>query len=140
MKQTSLSEKQLKELQAIIAREPGLKKQGKVGTFLDLWLVCEVLAKKLILYHKQLAELPIHWDYRQVRAALNSFTLSYDSQKVKPVFLSGNKGKRGSKTARQLRNGYIHSLSANDRKEIEDRYGELVSLLRYWKKRLSSPT
>jgi hypothetical protein len=48
--QTGLSDNQIKELQAIVALEPGLKKQGKIGAFLDLWLVCEVLAKKFIFY------------------------------------------------------------------------------------------
>jgi hypothetical protein len=138
MKHAVLSEKQYKELKLIPALQPGFNKQGDVGVFFDLWLVCEVLAKKYIMYHKQLEKPPIRWQYPELTAALNAFSVSYASEKVKPVFKSGNDGKRGGKTARQLRNGYIHSLSVNDRKEIETRNGELVSLLNYWKNKLSA--
>jgi len=136
MKKT-LSDKQLKELKEIEALEPGFKKQGKVGAFIDLWVVCEVLAKKYIMYHKQLSELPISWTYPQLTAALNNFSVSFDTKFLKPTFQSGNKGKRGSKSARQIRNGFIHTLSINDKKEIEVRYGELSGNLAYWKNKLS---
>jgi len=138
MKKIILSDKQLKELKEIPALEPGFKEQGEVGVFIDLWVVCEVLSKKYIMYHKQLSELPINWTYPQLIAALNSFSVSFDDKYMKPAFKSGNKGKRGSKSARQLRNGYIHTLSANDREEIETRHGDLVSNLRYWKNKLSN--
>lgn len=140
MKKSSLSDNQIKELKAILTLDPGFTKQGKVGTFIDLWLVCEVLAKKYIMYHKQLSESPYTWKYTQLTAALKSFSVPYDSEKVIPAFKSGHNGRRGSKTARQLRNGFLHTLSANDRKEIEARNGELATLLRYWKKKLSNST
>ena len=59
---------------------------------------------------------------------------------MKPAFQAGNKGKRVKKSARQLRNAYIHTLSANDREEIENRHEDLVANLRYWKNKLSNAT
>ena len=140
MKQAVLSDKQIKELKDIATLAPGFNKQGKLGTFFDLWLVCEVLAKKHIMYHKQLSELPVNWSYTQLTAALKNFSVPYDVVNVKPTFQSGHKGKRGSKTARQLRNGFIHTLSTNDRKEIENQHGELVANLTSWKKVLGNAT
>lgn len=140
MKKTDLSDKQLKELKEITNHAPGFNKQGKVGSFFDLWLVCEVLAKKYIMYHKQDTELPVNWSYTQLTAALKNFSVPYVDVNVEPTFKSGHKGKRGSKTARQLRNSFIHSLSVNDRKEIESRHKELIANLTYWKKVLSNAT
>ena len=128
---------QKKKLQKIVAMQPGFNKKGKVGAFFDLWLICEVLAKKHIMYHKKLQNPPTTWRYTELTAALDSFMISFDKEKVKPAFEGGNKGKRGRKTARQLRNGYIHTLSSNDRKEIELRFDYLERLLTYWKEKLS---
>jgi hypothetical protein len=45
--------------------------------------------------------------------------------------LSGE-GKRGAKTCRQLRNGYLHSLSKKDKEEINSRFGELKGYMEKW--------
>ena len=136
----TLSEKQKKEILNITELDPGLKCQGKVGLFLDNWLICEVLAKRLIMYHKQKKETPNRWNYTQVSSALKYFGIDYDDQKVEPAFKGGSKGKRGNKSARQLRNGYLHSLSENDKTEIETRSKELNVLLTYWQNTLGSLT
>ncbi len=136
----TLSVKQKKELLNIAKLEPGFKCQGKVGLFLDNWLICEVLANRLIMYHKPGKEPLIQWQYTQVISALKNFGIVYDDQKVEPVFKGGRKGKRGNKSARQLRNGYLHLLSENDKSEIESRSKELNDLLTYWRTTLGKST
>lgn len=64
------------------------------------------------------------------------FGISYCESKVKIVFHSDKKAKRGSKPARVLRNGYLHTLSGAVREEIESRTSELLDILNYWKKAL----
>lgn len=128
-----LTTQQLKALQLVAESDPGFKAQGKLGEFLDSWLVCEVLTKKLIMYHKDTKELPTTWQYTQLTAALNEFGYSYDKNRVKAAFKSNNKAKRGNKPARVLRNNFIHTLSGDDRDEIESRSEDLLNLLSYWK-------
>lgn len=133
MKYIRLSQNQQRSLQRTVALTPGFRAQGTLGTFLDEWLVCEVLAKKLIVFHKGLSDLPFNWSYTQLKAALDAFGYDYDTDKMKPAFHSDRDAKRWSKPARVLRNGYIHTLSPQDRKEIEMRNSDLLELLRYWK-------
>jgi hypothetical protein len=128
-----LTTQQFKALQHVAKSDPGFKAQGKLGEFLDSWLVCEVLAKKLIMYSKDANELPIKWQYTQLTAALNEFGYSYDKNRVKAAFKSDHKAKRGCRPARVLRNNFIHTLSGDDRDEIESRSKDLLELLSYWK-------
>lgn len=127
-----LTTQQLKVLQHVVDSDPGFKAQGDLGAFLDSWLVCEVLAKKLIMYHKDADQLPSKWQYTELTAALKGFGYSYDKNRVKAAFKSGEE-KRSNRSARALRNSFIHSLSKKDRLEIEDRNKELLELLSYWK-------
>lgn len=133
MNSKALTPQQLKALQLVVDSDPGFKAQGKLGEFLDSWLICEVLAKKLIMYHKDAKELPTKWQYTQLTAALNEFGYSYDKNQVEAAFRSNNNAKRGNKSARVLRNNFIHTLSGDDRNEIESRSKELLELLLYWK-------
>jgi hypothetical protein len=140
MNENQLTEHQCKALREIIGSEPGFKVQGIIGEFMDLWLVCEVLVKKLIMYHTGLNELPFSWQYTQIAPALKHFGISYQEDNIKPVFSGDKKAKRGEKSARTLRNGYIHTLSRSDRSEIEERKEELVPLLTYWKSTVENAT
>jgi len=128
-----LTTQQLKALQHVAESDPGFKAQGKLGEFLDSWLVCEVLAKKLIMYSKNASELPTKWSYPQLTAALNEFGYSYDKNRVSAAFKSDRNAKRGYRPARALRNSFIHTLSGDDRNEIESRSKDLLELLSYWK-------
>lgn len=133
MRSKTLTPKQLKTLQLVADSDPGFKVQGKLGEFLDSWLVCEVLAKKLFMYHKNANKLPTTWQHTQLTTALDGFGYSYDKNRVEAAFKSNNKAQRGDKPARALRNSFIHSLSEKDRQEIENRSKELLDLLSYWK-------
>ncbi|WP_445397938.1 hypothetical protein [Zobellella sp. An-6] len=131
LKTVSLTKQQLKALADIANCSPGFKAQGVLGDFLDLWLVCEVLAKKLITYHKNLSDIPFRWSYTQLEASFKHLGISYCESKVKTMFHSDKKAKRGSKPARVLKNGYLHTLSDADREEIESRASELLEILNY---------
>lgn len=50
---------------------------------------------------------------------------------VNKIF-KGDRGLRGQKSCRQLRNGYLHSLSNDDKLEIETRYTELEDYMKDW--------
>ncbi len=140
MNDSLLNENQRKALREIIDSEPGFKAQGVIGEFLDLWLVCEVLVKKLIMYQKSESELPMNWQWTQVGPALRNFGIMYEDEKVKPAFSGDRKAKRGEKSARVLRNGYLHTLSKSDTSEIERRKKELLLLLEYWKQAIGNAT
>jgi len=131
-----LSTQQRREIVKLGSQLPGFSCQGSTGSFLDRWLVCEMLAKKLIMYHKKLGELPTnYWTYEQVGAATKYFGLKIEANLNKSIFKGGH-GKRGKNTPRQLRNGYLHSLSSADNQEILQRISELKKLLDKWRKKV----
>lgn len=130
-----LSPQQKNEILKIGSSLPGFSCQGAVGSFLDNWLACEILAKKLIVYHKKLNDMPSYWSYEQVSAATKYFCFQIDPILNKAIFKGGH-GKRGSLTPRQLRNAYLHSMSAPDIDEIESRISELTSMLSGWRNKI----
>ena len=108
-----------KELKAVQALDPGFSCQGLVGKFIGIYIQSEVFAKKLQHYYRTDTnksgkdELKIN----VLKAALKHFNLSFPENDIEILF-KGGAGKRGSKSARQLRNGYLHTLSPDDKKEI----------------------
>ncbi len=108
-----------KELKAVYMLDPGFSCEGLVGEFFGLYFRSEVYAKKLQHYYRVDTsksgkdELNI----KTLKAALKHFKLIMSETDLKCLFRGGT-GKRGSKSARQLRNGYLHDLSPEDRKEI----------------------
>jgi hypothetical protein len=70
--------------------------------------------------------------------ALEHFGLPLDQDILLSIF-KGAEGKRGSKSARQLRNGYLHQLSEPDKLEIIDKHSLLVKeMKRFLKKRIKT--
>ena len=132
----TFSSQQKKEIERIGQSFPGLSCQGSVGVFLDHWLICEALAKRLIMYHKKLTELPHHWTYEQVSAAIKHFRINIKPELNEKIF-KGGRGKRGENTPRQIRNSYLHSLSPAEVVEIESRISEYVLLLEEWHKKVT---
>lgn len=108
-----------RELKAVHALDPGFSCQGVVGEFIGAYIQAEVFAKKLQKYYRTDVknsgndELQIN----TLKAALKHFNLTVPEADLSNLF-SGGLGKRGSKSARQLRNGYLHALSSEDKKEI----------------------
>lgn len=114
----------------IVGRTPGLGCQGKLGCFLDRYLVAEALAIRLQSYYQADAGLASTDKVlvNQLLAAQRNFAFIFDDLRTKEIFLGGT-GTCGSKTCRQLRNGYVHSLSNADRREIEARSTPLLAAL-----------
>lgn len=123
-----ISSRRRNALAEITARMPGLSCQGSLGQFLDRYFVAESLATRLQNYYRadtgqrDADKIQIS----QLVAAHHRFSLHFTDDQARELFLGGS-GKQGTKSARQLRNGYVHSLSSADRFEIESRSLVLVA-------------
>lgn len=117
---TVLSAQRRGVLIEITQRSPGFLCQGDLGAFLDRYFVAEVLARKVMSFYqddtKKSGSDKIQ--VQQLSAAIRYFGIIFPESDIRTLFLGGE-GLRGNKSARQLRNGYVHSLSAEDRVEIE---------------------
>lgn len=108
-----------KELKAVQALNPGFSCQGLVGEFIGVYIQSEVVAKKLQQYYRTDTNKSGKDELRvnTLKAALKHFKLPFSESDVSSIF-EGGPGRRGSKSARQLRNGYLHTLLLGDKKEI----------------------
>lgn len=114
----------------ITQRAPGFSCQGSLGMFLDHYFVAEVLARKIMSFYQDDTG-KTHSDKMQIQqlnAAISHFNFALSEKDIRTLFLGGE-GQRDTKSARQLRNGYVHSLSSADRREIEKNASTLISLL-----------
>lgn len=121
------SEKQLEhirnarnsEIASVSNMNPMFSCQGVVGEFIDIYLQCEVMSRKLQSYYRSDTDKTGNNDLQiqVLEASLKHFSMDYKSIDINILF-KGGVGARGNKSARQLRNGYLHSLSAEDKNEI----------------------
>lgn len=129
--QDALAAQRNRELRAVQALDPGFSCQGIVGEFIGVYIQSEVFAKKLQAYYRTDCnkrgkdELQIN----TLKAALKHFNVLVLETDISDLF-SGGYGKRGSKSARQLRNGYLHALSIEDKNEIESKAKIFIVKLR----------
>lgn len=133
----SLTTLRKKELNKIISANPKFECQGVVGQFLDVYLVSEVLIRRLIHYYvKDTSKIETKtFNIKQLKLALAHFDIPFIESKINLLF-GGGEGKRGEKTARQLRNGYIHSLSTMDYDEILKKSNIFIPLLEDFSKKI----
>ena len=126
----TLTTQQRQALIKVVERVPGLACQGKLGDFLEKYLVAEAMARKILKFGAGTESGTVHQslDLRLIQQAARSLSLGTSPEALRALFLGGV-GIRGTKSARQLRNGYLHSLNQQDRDEIESRFLELASLL-----------
>jgi hypothetical protein len=116
--QTALTVRRNTGLAVAEARDPGFSCQGIVGEFIGLYLRCELFATRLQNYYQvdmQCQETGLNT--ASLIKAFKHFGLHIQDQKVLGLFKGGS-GKIGEKSARQLRNGYLHELTESDRNEI----------------------
>jgi len=93
------------------------KCEGLVSEFIGTYIKAEIFAKKIQKYYKN-DKKEKNINISTLKNALNHFNISTNID-IDKLFKSG-KPKRGEeKSARELRNGYIHSLSDNYINEIE---------------------
>lgn len=126
--QEALAEQRNKELRAVQALDPSFSCQGIVGEFIGVYIQSEVFAKKIQNYYrvdsKKTGKDEIQ--LQTLKAALKHFNISIPDAEIASLFCGGG-GIRGSKSARQLRNGYLHSLATEDKKEIESNAHKFIS-------------
>ena len=127
----TLTSQEIKELKKILRLNPNFSVQGKLGDFFDYYLLCEVTARKLI-YYKKKKNNTILYISSIISAMKHFFPNNYKSVPVNEIFASGSNTHRNNKTCRQLRNNYIHTLSKEDKTEIENRNSDLKSNMRKW--------
>jgi len=111
---------------------PSFSCQGEIGQFVDKYILCEVIAKRIQHYYKvdtNKGHASLH--ILTLKASLNHFKIKFNEVKINDVF-KGGEGKKGIKSARQLRNGYLHSLNENDKAEIEQRHSNLLNDINYF--------
>ena len=134
---SALNQRRNTGLDDAASKDPGFSCQGKVGEFISLYLRCELFATKLQHYYqtdRQYKKGSLNTD--MLSKALEHFGIPLDKDKLLSIF-KGGEGKRGSKSARQLRNGYLHQLSEPDKLEIIDKHSTLVKeMKRFLKKRI----
>lgn len=137
--ESALNQRRNTGLDDAVSKDPGFSCQGKVGEFIGLYLRCELFATRLQHYYqtdKQYKQGGLNTD--MLSKAFEHFGIPFDQDKLLSIF-KGAEGKRGSKSARQLRNGYLHQLSEPDKLEIIDKHQVLVKeMSRLLKKRIKT--
>lgn len=125
-----LNNRQVAELNNIINIIP-LPENSLIFSFFNCFLKCEVVARKIIAYYKVENNLTISKKYQisEIHAALNFFNLQNANNESIEVIFKGGDGIRDNMSARQLRNGYIHTLNNNDRNEILNRGQMLINTM-----------
>lgn len=114
------------------SNNPGFSCQGVVGEFIGYYLRCEVFATKLQHYYQSDKDYKkIGLNTKSLTEALSYFQMHFDNEILIKLF-QGGAGKRGTKSARQLRNGYLHQLSKSDRDEIECNGMWAISQMKKW--------
>ena len=116
-------------LEAAAENDLGFSCQGIIGKFIGLYLRCEVFATKLQHFFqkdKQFAE--GHLNVRTLSKALRHFNLHFKEESLL-LLLKGGHGEKGKKSARQLRNGFLHELSESNKIEIINKGPELIKLM-----------
>lgn len=117
--------------------DPGFSCQGEIGEFIGLYIRCELCATRLQHYYqkdKQYKKSKLNTN--MLSSALQCFDISLDKEILLLLF-KGGEGKRGSKSARQLRNGYLHKLSESDRNEILIKHINMTTeMKKFLKKRI----
>ncbi|MCP5343643.1 MAG: hypothetical protein H7A05_03400 [Pseudomonadales bacterium] len=113
-------------LGAVLLQDPGFSCQGKVGAFIGVYIQAEVFASKLQTYYCKDKKKTIskNLNITTLSAALLHFSIEFNEDDVRFIFLGGA-GEKGKKSARQLRNGYLHALSQQDKNEIVEKYDAL---------------
>jgi hypothetical protein len=130
MKSVELSSARRSILVEIAGRKAGFSCQGEIGEFIDNYLVAESLLRRLISYYaSDTGRKPSeNLQTIQIEAALNHFKVSVNQADVIDSF-QGGPGKRGFKSARQLRNGYLHDLNPDDRAELLSKWSLVKQVL-----------
>lgn len=100
-----------------------LSVNAKIATYIETYIDCEVLAKKVIGFYKRETrkKIPTTLYLPNIINAVHHFSIDLKTEALVKLF-SGGEGIRHNKTPRQLRNGYVHSKKPADAKECLENY------------------
>lgn len=123
--QSALALRRNASLEDAASREIGFSCQGRIGEFIDSYLRCDLFATRLQnFYQRDKVYKKTGLNTQVLSDAFQYFGLRFSKENILLLF-QGGEGKRDKKSARQLRNGYLHELSEHDRVEILRKGGEL---------------
>lgn len=98
--------------------------------FLEKYMQCELACKLLLVDYHQKKASPKTVEYKEgkirfssVRAACQDAGVTVPEDVIKRVFSSADK--RGSKSAKKLRDSIVHEMSVQDIKEVNQRFTDL---------------
>ena len=148
-----------KALQCVLHAKPSLTTDIALFDFLSTYILCEALASKIIEYwatdlppksvrpgklvacsecgaeieravsrNKSSGNGFKTLDVGNLKKALIHFEINLPAESTDSIYKSG-KGIVKQRTARQLRNGYAHSLSSSAKEEINERSRELLDVM-----------
>lgn len=99
--------------------------------FLDDFVLCEIVCKAVLALYKKnnktySSDKDLRLDMKEIPAALKYAGYNVDNDILSNIFAgSGNYRRRGTKSAKLLRNGIIHNLSETDVVEMCNRFEHL---------------
>lgn len=151
----NLTPKRIVALKALLSAKPNFASDHSLASFLSSYLLCEALANRLVEYYEldvdaeRIAKkkptlnnrtpetLPAKDSKKNqfkpllitsVKKSINHFALHFSNTDLETIFMSSNKTGE-SRTARQLRNLYLHSLSVSAHDEICSRIQQLLDIM-----------
>lgn len=134
----SKKEKRTQVQKALTKKETFIKSQEQTvcrHQFLDEFVLCEIACKAVVsMYRKNnktfTSEKDLKLDMKEIPAAIKYAGYNIDNDVLNVIFAgSGNYRKRGTKSAKQLRNAIIHNLSEPDVLEMCNRYEYLHNMM-----------
>jgi hypothetical protein len=129
---SSFSWQQVKQIRQLLARAPAHAGERSAEGFLLQYVLFEALLKTVLRYFresngrpvKKLTSAPESMQLTSVKKSLLHFSVVVHPA-VMARLLDSTLRKRGTKSARLLRNGLVHLWDANDAKEVVDRVDHL---------------
>lgn len=122
---------QSREIAKLLGRQPKGLRRGTPECFLQRYAFLEALIRLVGRYYrersttqKKVVEQDGSLNVVVVKRSLKHFGVLVGERRVDAVFASP-KARRGSKTARLLRNGLVHRWDAGDADEVIKRFEEL---------------
>ena len=124
--------KRLSALETIVADES--MKRSK-DDFLERFMICECVYKTLLKSYNanrgaKVADGDLRLNYTEIRKVLDYYNVKLEEDTHKAIFSStGQYCKRGTMSAKKLRDSIAHSMNENSIKEAEKRFEELMGLM-----------
>lgn len=134
MKEESRQRKTQKRVKRKIGKIEKLLSNGATrntkNEFLEKFMICETACKAIISDYnkgkaKKIADRDIKLDMRVIEAAIKYAGYSIKKETLGAIF--GSSDKRNEKSCKKLRDGIVHSMSAEDIQEVVKRHTRLFS-------------